>query len=328
MTDLMEFSNKSSLDQLNINVRWMKEWTITTPHSHLFIFPYTAIWIVLSGSAVIELDQVQYTLEAGDIVSIPPQTYQSWVSRQSDQPFHYLSLACEGKIGYFDFIRLYRFPRVVSDVCSEDFNTLVTLWRGLAADYAQFLKHFDKKDLKATENKYRGDMGEDEYPAFRLNTDQTIGHLRIRAGGALWTLKLFEALRSHLPEQPLTYDNCVFEVCTYVEKQLKEPPTLDELAQFVSLSKEQLRTLFQSTLGISPMKYVRQIRIQRARDLLLLSTYPIKEIAEMVGFENQHHFSKVFHSSVGVSPMVYRRSQKGSSSKQAEYFTSTSPQQF
>ncbi|MBW7457697.1 AraC family ligand binding domain-containing protein, partial [Paenibacillus sepulcri] len=239
MTNLMEFSNQSSLDQLNINVRWMKEWTVTTPHTYLFIFPYTAIWIVLSGAAVIELDQVRYTLRQGDIVSIPPQTYQSWISLEGEEPFHYLSLACEGKVGYFDFIRLYRFPRVVSDIRQEDFDRLVTLWRELAADYAEFLKPFDKKDLKATERRYEdGRGGDGDYPVFMLDTSQTIQHLRIRAGGTLWTLKLFEALQEHLPDRPIAYDNRVFGVCTYVEKHLKEPPTLDELAQYVSLSKE------------------------------------------------------------------------------------------
>ncbi|WP_080832244.1 helix-turn-helix domain-containing protein [Cohnella massiliensis] len=302
MNNLMEFSNQSSLDHLNLNVRWLKEWSLTeVPHHYLFLFPYTAFWIVLSGTAAIELNQIPYELKQGDIVCIPSKSAQSWKRIGAGEPFHYLSLACEAKVGALDFIRSYRFPHVVSDVRKEELNGLVAAWRELAKEYNEFLELFDEKDIKSSEK------GAGRFPVFMLNTEQTIRHLRIRAHGMLWVQSLFRVLRSRLPERPVAYDNRVFEICDYVEQRLHEPPALDELAASVSLSKEQLRTLFHATFGISPMKYVRHIRLQRARDLLMLTSYPIKEIAKAVGFEDQHHFSRAFQQSEGMSPMEYRR---------------------
>ncbi|MGG4144344.1 AraC family transcriptional regulator [Paenibacillus algorifonticola] len=302
MKNLIEFSNQSSLDHLNINVRWLKEWNLTKAHERLYIFPYTTFWIVLSGTAVIELNHIRHYLKKGDIVSIAPKTAQSWQGLSTDQPFHYLSLACEAKVGAMDFIHSYRFPYVVSDVPSVEVHALIEEWRRLADEYNAFLQPFDEKDIKSSEKGY-----DKPFPLFKLSTDQTIQHLKIRAKGMLWVQQLFQTIRYRLPDQPVPYDERVFEICDYVEKRLDKPPSLDDLATHVSLSKEQLRTLFQTTYGLSPMKYVRHARLQKARDLLMLTSYPIKDIASQIGFEDQHHFSRAFQQSEGMSPMAYRR---------------------
>ncbi|WP_164775473.1 AraC family transcriptional regulator [Paenibacillus glycanilyticus] len=302
MNNFMEFSNQSSLDHVNINIRWLKEWRLTdVHHRHLFIFPYTAFWLVLSGTATIELNHVPYKVKAGDIVSIPSKSAQSWKEVGQDEPFCYLSLACEATIGVIDLIRSYSFPPIVSDIPQEEINRLIAEWRCLADEYNDFIQLFDDKDVKSMEK------GSGSYPVFKLNTDQTIRHLRIRAKGTLWVQLLCQTLRSRLPDEPVAFDNRVFEVCDYVEKRLHEPPTLDEMADFVSLSKEQLRTLFQAAYGISPVKYVRHVRLQRARDLLMLTSYPLKEIARMIGFQDQHHFSRAFQQAENISPQAYRK---------------------
>lgn len=211
----------------------------------------------------------------------------------------------------FDLIRLYRFPHVVSSADPAMFRELAVKWRALAKEYSSYLRWFEPDDLKTSERGY-----ERPYPAFTLNTPQAIQHLRIRAGGMEWMLDLFRAGSHVLPEQPAAYDTRVFEACEFVEGRLDRPPTLDELARKSSLSKEQLRALFQATLGVSPMKYVRRARMQRAKELLSLTAYPIKEVAAAVGFEDQHHFSRAFQQSEGMSPLEYRRSQK--EARQAE----------
>ncbi|MEK8127893.1 AraC family transcriptional regulator [Paenibacillus filicis] len=276
---------------------------------NLFIFPYTAFWIVLSGTAVIELNHTRYTLKQGDIVSIPSKSAQSWKEIGTGGPFHYLSFACEAKTGMVDFIRSYQFPEVVTDVDQVEIDRLVEEWRSLAWEYNEFLKRFDEKDIKSTEKVFiSASMGKGiSFPIFTLSTDQTVLYLRIRAKGTLWVQQLFQTLRSRLPDHPIAYDTRVFEVCAYVEQRLHDPPTLDEMASFVSLSKEHLRKLFQASYGLSPMQYVKHVRLQHARDLLLLTSFPIKDIASRIGYEDQHHFSRAFQQSEGMSPKEYRR---------------------
>jgi Transcriptional regulator containing an amidase domain and an AraC-type DNA-binding HTH domain len=305
MTVFMEFSNRSSLDPLNINIRWLKEWQLNIRQHSGYLFPYTAIWLVLGGSAVIELNRIRYPLKKGDIVCIPSKTLQGWVRIDEDEAFHYISFACEAKVGMFDLIRLYRFPYVVSSADPEQFGELVRKWRAIAREYSSYLQWFKPEDLKTSERGY-----EHKYPSFTLNTFQAIQHMKIRSAGLDWMLSLFRALSHLLPEQPASYDTRVFEVCEYVEGRLDSPLSLDELADRAALSKEQLRALFQAAIGVSPMKYVRHARMQRAKELLTLTAHPIKEIAAAVGFADQHHFSRAFQQSESMSPIEYRRSQK------------------
>jgi AraC-like DNA-binding protein/mannose-6-phosphate isomerase-like protein (cupin superfamily) len=306
---LLEFSNESSLDGVNINVRWMKEWAIPPVHNRIFIFPYTAFWIVLSGTAVIELNRISYRIGRGSIVCIAHGSAQAWKSVGADEPFHYLSMACEAKIGAADLIRSYSFPPVASLSGREELGLIVDEWRSLAKEYEMFLQSFNQDHIKSLEREKNSRIPLGPFPSLVLNTDQTIQHLRIRAKGTLWVQLIFQALRSKLPDVPAAYDNRVFKICSLVESRLKEPPTLEEMARHVSLSKERLRTLFQASFGMSPLRYVRHVRLQRARDLLTLSSHSMKEIAAMIGYEDQHHFSRAFQKAEGISPLAYRRQQ-------------------
>lgn len=313
MNRLMEFSNQSSLDKLNIHIRWLKEWQFTHEDlvqrreaNHIsFLFPYTAIWLVLDGEAEIELNRENYRVRTGDIVCISPQMMLTWKAIRSEESFHYLSFACEATIGIFDFIRLYRVPSVVSSCEKNCFLHLTHLWRQLAAEYKQFLLTFESEDLKTHDKRQIR-----EYPSFTLNTDQTILHLMLRSGGLKWMKELFLALRHTLPHQPVAYDTRVFEICRHIENHVQTPPSLEEMAAMAALSKEQLRTLFQTVLGLSPVRYVRHVRLQRAKDLLAFTALSIKEIAIQTGFEDQHHFSRAFRHNEGASPLAYRRRHK------------------
>ena len=62
---------------------------------------------------------------------------------------------------------------------------------------------------------------------------------------------------------------------------------------------------------------MKEIRISRAKELLVTTELHIAEIGLRVGFENEKHFMKVFRSMVGVSPTEYRRNTGGSKGKSA-----------
>ncbi|MNB79384.1 Arabinose operon regulatory protein [compost metagenome] len=303
---LLEFQNHSSLDNLTVNIRWLKEWCLHEGHPYQYLFEHTVIWLVTEGSAIITLGRIPYRVKAGDIVCIPSRTYQTWEEIGRDSPFCYLSFACEAKVGVFDFIRLYRFPVVESTVQPSRFQSLVESWRRLADTYKKFLEPFSGSIN--TEDEYMN--GGSPLPPVTLDTGQTLNYLQVRTEGLSWMLELFKALAHQLPERPAAYDNRVFELCDMIATRLSEPLTLEELAETVSLGKEQLRALFKAALGMPPMKYVQRVRMQRAQELLLLTPLPVKEIAAMVGFENQHHFSRAFQHHNRVSPQQYRGQQK------------------
>ena len=82
---------------------------------------------------------------------------------------------------------------------------------------------------------------------------------------------------------------------------------LDEVADAVGLSKYHLCREFNHLYGISPGKYLANLRLQKSCALLLQSRqHTIAEIASLVGFSNDNYFCKVFRKAFGTTPTQYR----------------------
>jgi transcriptional regulator GlxA family with amidase domain len=68
----------------------------------------------------------------------------------------------------------------------------------------------------------------------------------------------------------------------------------------------QLRELFREELGLSPVRYLNRLRIERA-SALLHEDIPIWRVAELVGFPNANYFSRIFRSEKGMTPIEYKK---------------------
>jgi transcriptional regulator GlxA family with amidase domain len=82
--------------------------------------------------------------------------------------------------------------------------------------------------------------------------------------------------------------------------------SLAEFAQSVNLSVWRLCHIFKSDVGMPPIRYLRQLRMERAKDLLESSFLSVKEIAYQVGLSDESHFVRDFKSTYGHSPAHYR----------------------
>lgn len=91
-----------------------------------------------------------------------------------------------------------------------------------------------------------------------------------------------------------------------MEANIAEPLTLSELSRYAGLSRRHIERLFQSNLGRSPARYYLEIRLERARNLLIQSSMPVVEVAVACGFVSASHFSKCFREMYGRSPQMER----------------------
>ena len=82
--------------------------------------------------------------------------------------------------------------------------------------------------------------------------------------------------------------------------------SLAEFAQSVNLSVWRLCHIFKSDVGMPPIRFLRQLRMERAKDLLEQSFLSVKEIAFQVGLNDESHFVRDFKSTYGYSPALYR----------------------
>ncbi|WOH37402.1 GlxA family transcriptional regulator [Thalassotalea fonticola] len=92
------------------------------------------------------------------------------------------------------------------------------------------------------------------------------------------------------------------DVVGLMEANIEEVLCLDELANYVDLSRRQLERLFQKYLDCSPHRYYLQLRLTRARQLLKQTSMSIIEIAIACGFVSTPHFSKCYRNSFNIPP--------------------------
>lgn len=101
------------------------------------------------------------------------------------------------------------------------------------------------------------------------------------------------------------------EAVSLMEANIEEPMTLDELSHHVGLSRRQLERLFQRYLNCVPTRYYLELRLERARQLLLQSSMPIVDIALACGFISAPHFSKCYRDTFSLPPRDERRRAAG-----------------
>lgn len=101
------------------------------------------------------------------------------------------------------------------------------------------------------------------------------------------------------------------EAVSLMEANIEEPMTLDELSHHVGLSRRQLERLFQRYLHCVPTRYYLELRLERARQLLLQTSKPIVDIALACGFVSAPHFSKCYRDTFSVPPRDERRRAAG-----------------
>ena len=102
----------------------------------------------------------------------------------------------------------------------------------------------------------------------------------------------------------------VLSIIELMEANLSEPLSLIEVASHVGLSRRQIERLFRTEMGRSPARYYLEIRLDRARHLLIQSSMPVVEVAVACGFVSASHFSKCYRELYSRSPQQERLDRK------------------
>ncbi len=92
------------------------------------------------------------------------------------------------------------------------------------------------------------------------------------------------------------------DAVTLMESNIEEPLTLDEVANYVGISRRQLERLFNRYLHCAPSRYYLELRLSRARLMLLQTSIPVIDIAISCGFSTAPHFSRCYSELYGKPP--------------------------
>lgn len=95
-------------------------------------------------------------------------------------------------------------------------------------------------------------------------------------------------------------------LCSYMEEHYEDNITLEELLSMTNYSKSYLLRSFTKQIGVSPYRYLQNVRLTKAKVLLEQGIAPI-DAASIAGFSDQSHFTNFFKEFIGLTPKQYQR---------------------
>jgi len=123
----------------------------------------------------------------------------------------------------------------------------------------------------------------------------------------LWLLYCEEIGELLEDDRPQPADPLIQQAVTLIQAKAFERFSLHAVAQEIGLSRMQLCRRFQSVLGITPMKYLTSLRLEKAKRLLAETNLNLDQISECCGYLNGFYLSRVFQSNFLMSPLQYRK---------------------
>lgn len=284
----------SMSDAYKAAVQFAFEWKRTPEwNAPQYTNPHATLWYVLAGSRRLIINGVAQEMKPGDIAVIPPYTsfYTEWTGGHGE-PFHYVSASVSARIHGIEWSSLYGLPTFCRLDQSCDSSELLLTWRRLIKYWHQLTK------------------SEQDGINDRLTLYHVQNLLFLQSYCSEWLASVLTNLTPHMTSPDPILDERVREVCAFIHNRYDEPIALKDMAQHVSVSDGHLRLLFRNSLDISPYKYLLQVRIEKAQELLLSTKLSLAEISSEVGFDDYGHFMATFRKFVGVAPSLYRKSRR------------------
>lgn len=121
---------------------------------------------------------------------------------------------------------------------------------------------------------------------------------------AVYFLRLMTAEPSDQAADPATRH--ILTVRSWIDRHFAEPCSIESLARMAHLAPTYFAARFRQVVGLPPMTYVRDRRLEQARLLLERTNHPVQVVAWSVGYADVSHFDRVFKRAMGQSPAAFR----------------------
>lgn len=137
-------------------------------------------------------------------------------------------------------------------------------------------------------------------------SDEAMIALMMPSWGRMIALELLRdnARRGLLTHRPV--DPVVLDLLQEFHAHLTRPVTLGQLARRSGFTGQHLNRLFRKALGVTPLRYLMRLRMERAAAMLTDDTRTIAAVAREMGFDDPYYFSRLFRQHMGRSPSRHR----------------------
>ena len=126
-------------------------------------------------------------------------------------------------------------------------------------------------------------------------------------GACIDNLKIALFKRQSSKNEDQQEERAINGIIRYMQEHLEEEASLSVLAEEFHLSSQYISQLFKNEIGVNFLTYLTNIRMEKAKKLLLSTSLSIAEVSEKSGYGDYRVFTKVFKKTEGVTPSQYRR---------------------
>lgn len=249
-------------------------------HSTAHFHPFTEIFFITNGQGSFHLDNTIVNVKQWDLIIINPNCLHTEKSFEKDNPLEYIVLGIDN----FSL----NFATSYSLVDNENTKKLY-----------EILNIYKRKDYIL--NYLNSLIQEIELKEFNYE-------VACKSILNLFITQIIRNMPSLLvldePQEKMNLE-CI-TIKNYIDSHYSENITLDSLSNLSFVNKFHLVHTFTKQIGVSPINYVINKRIDESKNLLATTNYSIRDISSIVGFSNSSYFSQMFKKTVGLSPKNYR----------------------
>jgi AraC-like DNA-binding protein len=254
--------------------KFENDWHIT-PHQH----PFTEIFFITHGKGFFQIDDQLVRVTESDLIVINPNCSHTEKSMSSDDPLEYIVFGVNN-------LAIASLPNILNndDILFNGYR--VINFNNKRNDLLYYLNAL----LKELDDK-------------KVNYELACKNLL--------TLFLISVVRNttsniFISETPEKVSVECMKIKNYIDSHYSENITLDFLSNLTYINKFHLVHLFTKEMGISPINYLINKRIDESKKLLSTTNYSIRDISSIVGFSNSSYFSQMFKKIAGISPKTFR----------------------
>ncbi|NSW90901.1 MAG: helix-turn-helix transcriptional regulator [Firmicutes bacterium] len=235
-----------------------------------YIPDYNKFYFICNGEGWLKIGEQEFYPKPGQLFFMPAGVKQSYstISNNTFVKYWCHFTAKIGDVNLYNFIRVPFFIDVINK------------------------KEVEKLFLKLIEFYERGEIASYLYAQSVL-------------------IEIFAYYIENIPKENLCFSPSLpieklNHVLRYIENNISCDLTIEQLAKMASFHPNYFIRFFKKHMGNSPINYINRIRMEKAKDLLIIKDMNITEIAYAIGFNDVYHFSKAFKKYTGFSPTEFR----------------------
>lgn len=253
--------------------------------------PFARIYLVTEGKARVEIAGRRYELTPGRMYMIPPSVSHSDIC---DGHFeHYYIHVYEDPQSPVHILEDCKFPLSISAEGSdrELFDRLSRLNPHMRLPHSAPSSYDDSRGLSAS---------------LRRNRNRTL-HEQLESRGIVCQL-IARFLAEAKPKEE-NGDRRIERAIQHIRQNINKPIDLEELVRLSCMSKDHFIRTFRAEIGVTPMRYIIERKMELARLLLATDEMPVKSVAYATGYYDHSYFNRLFKKETGITPMQYRINQ-------------------